>query len=207
MNEKKCCNDECCERNEPLTQAETDGRPYCDEVCESDPMPDNPNKMHDIVIKQADYGFLVKVGCQTLCIETRTNLIALFSEYVRDPQRVMKYYDQQKLVDLYIEHRVKEIGKTDSQKNKKVINIGVVGSSLDDVRDYLSAVIPTAVRSKNGVRKYVLETQDHILDYYAISTVNHTRAMTFDKVVETHRARDNREFSQIMEAIAATRKS
>ena len=215
MNEeqdKTCCDDNCgCnepQTNEPMYSNTVRGtgidmNASRDEDCDCEAP--QPNKMHDLVIKQADYGFLVKAGCQTLCIETRTNLIALFSEYVRDPQKVMKYYNQQKLVDLYIEHRVKEIGKTNSQKNKDVVNIGVVGSSLDDVRDYLSAVIPTAVRSKNGVRKYVLETQDHILDYYAISTVNHTRAMTFDKVVETHRARDNREFPQIMEAIAATR--
>jgi len=163
--------------------------------------------MKDLVIKQADYGYFVKAGCQTLCIENQENLIALFREYVRNPQRVQELHYSGKLDTVYVDALIDNMKTDRPQEEKQVINIGVVGSSLDDVRDYLSAVIPTAVRTKNSVRKYVLETQDHIMDYYAISSVNHTRAMIFKRVVETHRARDNREFPRIMEAIAITRKT
>jgi hypothetical protein len=214
MDEEKCCDDGCtCQSETPTSgtvhyaQDYSNSRPSCNEDCD-EPMPHNSGRMHDLVIKQMDYGFLVKVGCQTLCIESKTNLIALFTEYVKNPQRVMNLYNEQKLVDLYIEHRLNEVEKRKARKEvRPQVNIGVVGASLDDVKKYLADIVPLAVRGATALRKYMLETPDHILYYYAITNVGHTRAMRFDRVVETHRARDNREFPQIMEAITHTIKS
>ena len=210
MDEEKCCDDGCTCQSEttgPGLQYAPDysNRPNCNEDCD-EPMPHNPGRMHDLVIKQMDYGFLVKVGCQTLCIESKTNLIALFTEYVKDPQRVMNLYNEQKLVDLYIEHRINEVEKRKARKEvRPQVNIGVVGASLDDVKKYLADIVPLAVRGATALRKYMLETQDHIIYYHAITTVDHTRGMAFDRVVETHRARDNKDFPVIMEVMAATR--
>jgi len=45
----------------------------------------NYNKMKPINIQQMDYGFIVTVGCQTLAIENKTQLISKFIEYVNAP--------------------------------------------------------------------------------------------------------------------------
>jgi hypothetical protein len=43
------------------------------------------NKMKPIEIRQADLGFIVTVGCQTLAIQTKNELISKFIEYVNAP--------------------------------------------------------------------------------------------------------------------------
>ncbi len=89
MDEGKTCNDEC--RDEEITMANLE------EV-----RPDNrTNKINDLVIKQMDLGYLVKVGCQTLCLGTKETLIKLFTAYINDPEKTMdKYYkDRDNLVD------------------------------------------------------------------------------------------------------------
>jgi len=45
----------------------------------------NYNKMKPIQINQVDQGFVVVVGCQTLAIETKQQLISKFIEYVNAP--------------------------------------------------------------------------------------------------------------------------
>jgi hypothetical protein len=45
----------------------------------------NYNKMKPIQINQVDQGFVVTVGCQTLAIETKQQLISKFIEYVNAP--------------------------------------------------------------------------------------------------------------------------
>lgn len=174
--------------------------------------PASPLKIDKILIEQMDYGYLVKAGCQTLCVETKKNLITLFTEYINDPRRVRSLYDANDLSRLYeeaeadleenLKRRISEIEKqVEVQKQKNVIDIGVIGKNLDDVRDYLRDIVPIAVKTKNGVRKYMVETQEFIMYYYAISTVDHIRGMGFNKVVETHRARDNKDFHRIMEGL------
>ena len=56
------------------------------------------NRINDLVIKQMDLGYLVKVGCQTLCLETKERLIQLFTDYVNDPAKTMdKFYKNELL--------------------------------------------------------------------------------------------------------------
>ena len=55
-------------------------------------------RINDLVIKQMDLGYLVKVGCQTLCLETKERLIQLFTAYVNDPKKTIdKYYKDELL--------------------------------------------------------------------------------------------------------------
>jgi len=50
------------------------------------PHPISPNKIYDINITAVDHGFVCRVGCKTLVVETKSKLIALFSEYITDPE-------------------------------------------------------------------------------------------------------------------------
>jgi len=45
----------------------------------------NYNRMRHITIQQVDQGFIVTVGCQTLAIENKNQLISKFIEYVNAP--------------------------------------------------------------------------------------------------------------------------
>jgi len=47
-----------------------------------------PMKMKDVIIKQMDYGFLVKIGCQTLCIESPKKLLKALKKYMKNPGAV-----------------------------------------------------------------------------------------------------------------------
>lgn len=216
MDEKNCCDDGCKCQEEPQNEPRYSGEYKADgsltasnglnhrDLSDCDEEPDieaDNGKMHDLVIKQMDYGYLVKAGCQTLCVETQDHLVALFSAYVRDHSRVRTLHAKGKLDTVYVDAIIKKMQKAENQTKKvrPAIDIGVIGSSLQDVRDYLADVVPLAVRGVTPLRKYMLETQDYIIYYYAITTVEHTRGIGLDKFVETHRARDNREFQKIIE--------
>ena len=103
-------------------------RPTAINECDEEPVRDGGNRIQDLVIKQADLGYLVKVGCQTLCIETKERLIELFTAYVKNPDTTMN----------------RHYAKTLLSDDKNVVHIGVVGSSLDDIREFLqhSAILP-----------------------------------------------------------------
>jgi len=45
-------------------------------------------KMRDVIIKEMDHGFLVKIGCQTLCIESPKTLLKALKKYMKDPDAV-----------------------------------------------------------------------------------------------------------------------
>ncbi len=55
--------------------------------------PIKKNKISDIVIKEIDYGYIVKVGCQTLAIETQIKLIKWLTEYIQNPDAVTKKWN------------------------------------------------------------------------------------------------------------------
>jgi hypothetical protein len=227
MDEEKCC-DECCDQQQDQgLRYSADYQPQGDAI-ESDGLSgtvsfngsgmtvggdfqtDNKVKMHDLVIKEMDYGYLVKAGCQTLCVETPDHLVTLFKAYVKDPEKVMKLHNSKKLNELYIEDaldRSLENRKKRREEARPDVNIAVVGNSLDDVKNFLADIVPLAVRGATAVRKYMLETPDYILYYYAVSRIDHTRGMDFDRVVETHRARENRDFPQIIEATRTSLKT
>lgn len=47
---------------------------------------------HEINIQSLNYGYLVRVGCQTFAIETTEKLIQAFSAYVRNPEHIQKQW-------------------------------------------------------------------------------------------------------------------
>ena len=51
-------------------------------------------KIKDVVIKQMDHGFLVKIGCQTLCIESPKTLLKALKKYLKDPDGVEQLHNQ-----------------------------------------------------------------------------------------------------------------
>ena len=51
-------------------------------------------KMKDIIIKEMDYGYLVKIGCQTLCIESDKKLLKALKKYMKDPEGVEELHAQ-----------------------------------------------------------------------------------------------------------------
>lgn len=57
-----------------------------------DPKP--KTKMKDIIIKEMDYGYLVKIGCQTLCIESNKKLLKALKKYMKDPEGVEQLHLQ-----------------------------------------------------------------------------------------------------------------
>ena len=45
-------------------------------------------KMKNVIIKEMDHGYLVKIGCQTLCIESPKKLLKALKKYMKDPGAV-----------------------------------------------------------------------------------------------------------------------
>ena len=107
MDDEKCCTDECCEEeirpNDGTITINNIGNPGItaspmNEMGEPDGRNPGGNRINDLVIKQMDLGYLVKVGCQTLCLETKERLIQLFTAYVNDPKKTIdKYYKDELL--------------------------------------------------------------------------------------------------------------
>jgi len=56
-------------------------------------------KIKDVVIKQMDHGFLVKIGCQTLCIESPKTLLKALKKYLKDPDGVEQQHNQGDFID------------------------------------------------------------------------------------------------------------
>jgi hypothetical protein len=79
--------------------APVDGRPYPNT---GEPMAPNrlieENNIRTISIRQLNHGYIVEVGCQTLAIESSSKLIALFAEYVANPQATEYKYREGKLI-------------------------------------------------------------------------------------------------------------
>lgn len=45
----------------------------------------NQNRIKSINIRQLDRGYIVEVGCQIIAITNKTELIAVFAEYINNP--------------------------------------------------------------------------------------------------------------------------
>jgi hypothetical protein len=56
------------------------------------------NKARKILIEELDYGYLVKVGCQTVVIEKSEKLIKILTQYLTDPQATENLYHTGKLL-------------------------------------------------------------------------------------------------------------
>lgn len=62
---------------------------------ETHPLP--PDRIMNIEITQVDHGYIVRVGCQTIAIETDTKLISLLSAYIANPAEIQKQYQNKTL--------------------------------------------------------------------------------------------------------------
>jgi hypothetical protein len=58
-----------------------------DGECETgeEPRLRSKNKIRDVVIKQLDHGYIVKVGCQSFAIETPERITTALGDYLKDP--------------------------------------------------------------------------------------------------------------------------
>lgn len=75
MNEDQCCDLEC--RNE-----ETCGAPQSIAAVTA------PVFRYNINIESLNRGFVVRVGCQSLAVSTKQELIKLFTAYMENPEEV-----------------------------------------------------------------------------------------------------------------------
>lgn len=104
---EKCCNDSaegCCQAGNSIASSNTlnigdvfsSGATitYSTGLYYAPDYQSKPSKMKDIVIKQMDYGYLVKIGCQTLCIETEKKLRKALKKYMKDPDGVEQLHMQ-----------------------------------------------------------------------------------------------------------------
>src|SRR5208283_2781499 len=83
----ECMRENCDETRDMATrpvQTERDERDgQRDEM--DGPRDPNVDKIREILIKQIDYGYLVKVGCQSLAIETSEKLLLGLKKYLDNP--------------------------------------------------------------------------------------------------------------------------
>lgn len=191
--EKTCsCNDECCERDEPqlggvageaLTYApDYQGSTISFNDASGQLGVNHSNRIHDMVIKEMDLGYLVKVGCQTLCLETKERLIDLFTAYLNNPQLTMDRYYKDKF-----------------QKTPEPIRIAVVGYSQEDIDNHIKHnLLPVKGFTKKAY-VYRGEINGEAYELYAVSKETHLCGIMLDKVIETHRARENKNFGKIIE--------
>ena len=154
---------------------------------DADYHPIKTSKISDIVIKEMDYGYLVKVGCQTLCIETQTKLTTWLTEYIQYPQKVTKRWN-----DGYYHFAKAE-----------ETHIGVLAKSRDDFLKW-SEQFPNKVRSKDYTKRFSVHVVDRNLDhssiiYYCLSARNDCVGLALDKIIETNLARENLIFGKILE--------
>jgi hypothetical protein len=57
----------------------------CREICDYEEKKDETGKIREIIIKQVNYGYIVKVGCHTFAIESSSKLSDLLNKYLLQP--------------------------------------------------------------------------------------------------------------------------
>jgi len=101
-NKNECCKDNCKEDNGyGLSLDNMSGATFSSDYTINYTInylysntPKQKIKIEDIVIKQMDYGYLVKIGCQTIVVETPKKLIKAFKKYLKDPAGVEELFMQ-----------------------------------------------------------------------------------------------------------------
>lgn len=58
------------------------------------PIPPYPNRMRDISITQLDRGYVVRVGCQSLAIESKEVLLEKLISYINNPDEAETRYNK-----------------------------------------------------------------------------------------------------------------
>ena len=65
-------------------------------LCSGEPIPYYPKR--EINISPLDYGYIVRVGCQTLAIESKQDLIKHLTDYLNNPSETENKYQQKQLL-------------------------------------------------------------------------------------------------------------
>lgn len=167
----------------------SDGLKYDGVKYNADYHPIKTSKISDIIIKELDYGYLVKIGCQTLGIESQTKLNQWLQEYIADPDKITKrwndgYYHFAKAED---------------------IHIGIISLSSNDFLEW-SDQFPYKSKSRDAMKQFTV----HVIDdkkeciniiYHRISTISDCKGHAFHRILETKRAKQNKDFEVILEVI------
>jgi len=64
----------------------SEGRLYLNNV--ADNYVGRKPKAREILITEVDHGYIIKIGCQTLALETQTSLFLNLKKYLEDPQGI-----------------------------------------------------------------------------------------------------------------------
>lgn len=144
-------------------------------------------KISDIIIKEIDYGYIVKIGCQTLAIESQIKLTKWLTEYIANPDAVTKKWN----AGYYHFRKVQEC------------NIGVIARDKKDFEEWCKQFPDgmLGIDTEKNIRINVVnDFQEHTrIVYYCISTINRCKGLELDRIVETNCARENRDFEVIVE--------
>ena len=159
---------------------------------DADYHPIKTSKISDIVIKEIDYGYIVKIGCQTLAIESQTKLTRWLTEYIQDPQKITKRWNQ---------------GYYHFAKSED-IHIGVISYDKDDFVKWADH-FPHKSKSRDNVKQFTI----HLIDdkeecvnviYHGVSSIKDCKGYSLHRILETSHARNNKDFEVILETIQAT---
>jgi len=194
--------DDCCEEARPEFSVgevrPSDGATLGNALRADEPCiagTNNANRIEDTVIKQMDFGYLVKAGCQTLCIETKEKLVMLLTAFLNDAQKVRTAHYQGKLDSIFIDETIKD-WKANEYADKPVIHVAVVGKTKADIDNYMQHNVFQTVTKKEYY--YITEDPEHIFYCHAITKAEHLNGLLPNRVIETHQARENKEFSEII---------
>ena len=144
----------------------------------------------DIVVKEVDFGYIVKVGCQTLAISTKEDLIKMFTEYVNDPSTVTRRWNNGHY------H-----GKIEAEPRTKYI--GVIVQSIADFSNWeMETLKGSEGKRRNGSRMITINiARDDKYDYYkyiGMSQQEHTIGYSLDELIETPKAKENKNYEQLV---------
>lgn len=187
--DKKCCGNDRPQRDDSESLNTVISRNPSSREFDVSSDTDAKVKIKDIVLKQLDYGYLVKVGCVTLAIETREKLNLWMQDYICDPETVTMKWNE----DYY----------NNTNTYLQEITVGVIARSLEDFMIW-SDMFPKLWKTKSALSRFtvtLVDNQDRrkAITYHCLSTITACKGMTLDKIVETNKARENKDFEAIVE--------
>ena len=215
MNDDKCCNDKepSCESdnrvmNEPqrIDQECLAGLSsiYASSNDGGDPRPQHDTDdgsssdkkiIRPIHIEQLDYGYVGRIGCQTMAISDKDVVIQMVTDYLNNPSRTETRW----LAGTYFEKHRKKLPNS--------FVIGVIAKNQNDFKEYADQ-FPNKVKgstSKHFSLKILDENDEFdVLTYYCVTKPDDCRGFSFDRIVETNNARMNGMFEAITTTIQAT---
>ena len=145
------------------------------------------SKILDIVIKEMDYGYLVKVGSQSLCIETQTKLITWLDEYIKNPDKITKKWDAGY-------YHVKEESIT--------LQVGVLAESVTDFLSWKERYFDKNIMVRRSPKRFTIESQlptdpHNFIEYICMASHSQICGWSLDKIIETPHARNNKNYEQL----------